>query len=63
MDSEEQEGDGKMTTKGMEENEGSERMGGRLKGVRKRKRARRGFECEVVALKLRLVKVKGKGGR
>ena len=63
MDNEEQEGDGKMTTKGMEENESGGRMGGRLKGVRKRKRARRGFECQVVALKLRLVKVKGKGGR
>ncbi len=52
-----------MTTKGMEENESGGRMGGRLKGVRKRKRSRRGFECEVVALKLRLVKVKGKGDR
>ena len=62
MDSERrEEGDGKMTTKGMEENEGGGRMGGRLKGVRKRKRARRGFECQVVALKLRLVKVRGKG--
>jgi hypothetical protein len=31
------------------------KRGGRLKGVRKRKRARRGFECEVLALKMRLV--------
>jgi len=38
--------------------EGGGRMGGRLKGVRKRKRAWRPFECEVVTLKLRLVKVK-----
>lgn len=33
-------------------------MVGRLVGVRKRKRARRGFECEVMALKLRLVRVR-----
>jgi hypothetical protein len=33
------------------------RRGGRLKGVRKRKRARqRGFTCEVMAFKMRLVK-------
>ncbi len=47
--------------KGTGENEGSRRMGGRLEGVRKRKRARRGFECEVVATKLRLVRVKEEG--
>ena len=47
-----------MKTKGAEKNEKGGRMGGRLKGVRKRKRARRGFECEVIATKLRLVKVK-----
>ena len=63
MDSEEPDGDGKMTTKVTEENESGGRMGGRLKGVRKRKRARRGFECKVVALKLRLVKARGRGGR
>ena len=44
--------------KGTGENEGSRRMGGRLEGVRKRKRARKGFACEVVALKLRLVRTK-----
>ncbi|MDY7076957.1 MAG: hypothetical protein SXV54_08535 [Chloroflexota bacterium] len=33
------------------------RLKGRLKGVRKRKRARRDFECEAVASKMRLVKV------
>jgi hypothetical protein len=33
------------------------RRGGRLKGVRKRKRARRqGFTCEVMAFKMHLVK-------
>jgi hypothetical protein len=33
------------------------RRGGRLKGVRKRKRARQqGFACEVMAFKMRLVK-------
>jgi len=44
------------------EGERDERRGGRLKGVRKRKRARRGFECEVMALKMRLVKIKGGDG-
>jgi hypothetical protein len=39
------------------------RRGGRLKGVRKRKRAQRGFECEVMALKMRLVKIRGGDGR
>lgn len=50
-----------MKTKGAGENEKGGRMGGRLEGVRKRKRARRGFECEVVATKLRLVRVKEEG--
>jgi len=52
-----------MKMKGAEENESGGRIGGRLKGVRKRKRAQRGFECEVVALKLRLVKIKERSGR
>ncbi len=43
------------------ENERGGRLGGRLKGVRRRKRARRGFECEVMVTKLRLVKVKEEG--
>jgi hypothetical protein len=34
----------------------SNRRGGRLKGVRKRKRAQRVFNCEVMAFKMRLVK-------
>jgi hypothetical protein len=38
---------------------GGGRLPGRVKGVRKRKRAQRGFECEVVAQKLRLVRIKG----
>ena len=45
------------------EDERGGRLGGRLKGVRRRKRARRGFECEVMATKLRLVKVKEEGDR
>ncbi|MBL7064815.1 MAG: hypothetical protein ISS49_11515 [Anaerolineae bacterium] len=45
------------------ENERGGRLGGRLKGVRKRRRSRRGFECEVMALKLRLVRAKEKDGR
>ena len=40
------------------ENERGGRLRGRLQGVRRRKRARRGFECEVVALKMRLVRTK-----
>jgi hypothetical protein len=44
------------------EGERDGRRGGRLKGVRKRKRARREFECEVMALKMRLVKIKGGDG-
>jgi hypothetical protein len=39
------------------ENKGDRRRGGRLKGVRKRKRAQRQvFTCEVMAFKMRLVK-------
>jgi hypothetical protein len=39
------------------------RRGGRLKGVRKRKRARQqGFTCEVMAFKMRLVKKRTNGG-
>ncbi|GEM_PF-4083774 len=34
---------------------------GRLKRVKRRKSARHEFECEVMALKLRLVKVKETG--
>ena len=41
----------------MGERSGNERRGGRLKGVRKRKRARRGLACEVIAHKLQLVKI------
>ncbi len=37
--------------------------GGRLEGVRRRKRARRRFESAVVMQKLRLIKIKGRGGR
>jgi len=47
-----------MKAEGKGENERGGRIGGRLKGVRKRKRARRGFECDVMALKLRLVKTR-----
>lgn len=36
-------------------------MGWRLLGVRKRKRARRGFACETMALKMRLVRTKSSG--
>jgi hypothetical protein len=43
------------------ENKRDRRRGGRLKGVRKRKRARQeGFACEVMAFKMRLVKKKVK---
>jgi len=52
-----------MEMEGARENKRGGRLGGRLVGVRKRKRARRGFECEVVALKLRLVRVKGEDHR
>jgi len=44
-------------------NGGSGRLPGRLKGVRKRKRARRDFACEVVAQKLRLVKFRMQSDR
>lgn len=48
-----------MKAKGTGQNgKGGRIKGGRLVGVRKRKRARRGFECEVMALKLRLVRVR-----
>ena len=41
----------------MSDSKKSNRRGGRLKGVRKRKRARQqGFGCEVMAFKMRLVK-------
>ncbi len=50
-----------MRVEGTEGNERGGRLGGRLKSVRKRKRARRGFECEVMAFKLRLVKIKEQG--
>jgi len=33
-----------------------ERLAGRLCGVRKRKRARRGFACEALVRKMRLVR-------
>lgn len=42
---------------------GNGRLPGRLKGVRKRKRAQRNFECRVVMEKLRLVRVRAQGGR
>jgi hypothetical protein len=42
---------------------GGGRLPGRLKGVRKRKRAKRGYKCEVVAQKLRLVQVRTRGER
>jgi len=45
------------------EDESGGRMGERLRVVRKRKRARRGFECEVMVSKMRLVKVEEKRGR
>jgi hypothetical protein len=40
-----------------EKDEGTGRLKRRLKSVRKRKRAQRGFESEAVALKMRLIKV------
>lgn len=36
---------------------------GRLKGLRQRKRARQEFKCEVLALKMRLVKIREMDGR
>ncbi len=47
----------------MRRDEVAERLGKRLKRVRKRKRARRDFACEAVALKMRLVKAREKGNR
>lgn len=51
----------------MKENREEGERGGwlkkRLQVVRKRKRARRGFECEVMASKMRLVKVEEENGR
>ncbi len=35
----------------------------RLRAVRRRKRARRDFECQVVAAKLRLVKIERQRGK
>lgn len=43
---------------GGKEDERGGRLKKRLRVVRKRKRAQRGFECEVVASKMRLVKTK-----
>ena len=43
-----------------EEGQGA-RLGGRLKGVRRRKRARPGTACDVLERKLRIVKMKGEG--
>ncbi len=36
---------------------------GRLRGLRRRKRARQEFKCEVLALKMRLVKIREMDGR
>ena len=47
----------------LDEGSGGGRLPRRLKGVRKRKRAQRAIECEVVMQKLRLVRIKGRGGR
>ena len=52
-----------MAAEKARENERDGELKERLRGVRKRKRARRGFECEVMALKMRLVKVKEQGDR
>lgn len=35
---------------------------GRLRGLRRRKRARQEFKCEVMALKMRLVQIKKENG-
>ena len=40
-----------------DEGERGGRLGKRLRDVRKRKRTRRGFACEVVVRKMRLVKI------
>ncbi len=34
----------------------SDRLSGRLRGVRRRKRAHRGFACDLLAQKMRLVR-------
>jgi hypothetical protein len=49
----------KERTQESEEEKRGWRLRQRLRGVRKRKRAQRGFKCEVVALKMRLVKLEG----
>ncbi len=36
----------------------SERLLGRLRGLRRRKRGRNGFDCQVLAQKMRLVREK-----
>ena len=41
----------------------TERLGGRLRGVRRRKRARNGFACRVMAQKMRLVQETRKSRR
>ena len=41
----------------------SERLMGRLRGVRRRKRARKGFACQVLAAKLTLVRDARRGSR
>jgi hypothetical protein len=46
---------------GAMEGGGDRRLGGRLVGVRKRKLAQRGFECEAMALKLRLLRTGSRG--
>ena len=40
----------------MGETKASNRRGGRLKGVRKRKRSKQTYACEVMAYKMHLVK-------
>ena len=40
----------------MSEAKKDSRRGGRLKGVRRRKRSKQTFTCEVMAFKMRLVK-------
>jgi len=49
--------------RGMGEDERGKRLKNRLKKVRRRKRARRGFECEAVARKMRLARVEEGDGR
>ncbi len=40
-----------------------ERLSGKLRGVRRRKRVRNGFACQVIAQKMRLVRETQKGRR